>query len=131
MSHFPKDKLFEQVFEDAVGEVRDKLRRFAGNQTFWTNFMSTQPTSNVVPSLGFLEFESFTKLEEITVVPSVEQLLDGSTRLERLEECVARAPYEAEYPPWFGKGFNLTSRSVPRSIKLCREVGKLELDSSL
>jgi len=130
-SHMPKEKLFEYVFDGAETEVKDNLRSLAGNSTFWKNVF---PTRDVDPALEFLQFERFTKLEEVIVVPTVEQLLDGPNgrpRLETFEECEARSPYEARYGPWFSKGFNLTPRRVPRSIKLCKEVGKLELGSAL
>ena len=130
-SHMPKERLLEHVFEAAETKVKDNLRSLAGNSTFWRNIF---PRRSADPSLEFHQFESFPKLEVVIVVPTVEQLLDGPNgrpRLERFEECEARSPYEARYRPWFGKGFNLTPRSVPRSIKLCKEVGKLGLGSAL
>jgi hypothetical protein len=124
LSPFPRKNLFGHIFENAEAEVKNNLSSLAGNDSFWHNII---PLGNGDPSLEFLEFESFKKLKEITVVCYLEQRLDdsdGLPRLDRLEECAPRDEYGETYLTWFGKGFNQSTRNVPRSVKLCKEVEK-------
>jgi hypothetical protein len=131
MTEVSREQFFEHMFGNAESEVRSNLKSLAGNDRFWRIMI---PTSNDSQRTGFREFDNFSKLEEVIVVGYLEQRLDDSNnlpRLERFEECDARDVYEAAYPPWFNEGFNSISRSIPISIKLCREVAKKEQGSLL
>jgi hypothetical protein len=124
MSYVPRKTLFQHVFEDAEVEVKNNLRCMAGNDKFWRNIV---PLSNGDPSLEFLEFDSFKSLQKAIVVSYLDQRLDdsdGLPRLESLEECEPRDEYGETYLTWFGKGFNYIPRDIPRSVKLCKEVEK-------
>ena len=124
MTEVSRERFFEHIFGDAESEVRSNLKSLAGNDRFWRIMI---PTNNDHRRAGFREFDNFSKLQDVNVVGYLEQRLDDSNklpRLERFEECDPRDVYEAAYPPWFNEGFNSTQRSIPISIKLCREVAK-------
>lgn len=124
MTKVSREQFFAHVFGGAESEVRSNLKSLAGNDRFWRIMI---PTNNDSRRTGFCDFDNFTKLEEVIVVGYLEQRLDDSNnlpRLERFEECDPRDEYEAAYPPWFNEGFNSTPRSIPISTKLCREVAK-------
>jgi hypothetical protein len=130
MSYALTPELFSQVFGKAEEGVKNNLRRLAGNDRFWRNMISTH---NGTP-FDFDKFSSFKKLEEVIIVPLLEQRLDicnGLPRLERFEECEPRTHYEASYVPWFNEGFNSPPRGFPISAKLCKEITKQEWASSL
>ncbi|KAE9380151.1 hypothetical protein N431DRAFT_325267 [Stipitochalara longipes BDJ] len=123
--------LWRDLCEGAEEEMKNNLKSLAGNDRFWRNMMFT---NNGDRQAGFREFEHFKKLEQVIVVPSLEERLDsvyGAPRLERFEECEPRGPYEAGYLPWFGHGFGSTSRVIPVSIKLCKEIVKLDRSTVL
>ena len=132
MSHVlaPK-RLWRDVCDGAEEEMKNNLKSLAGNDRFWQIMM---PFISGDRHAGFREFEDFKRLQAVVVVPFLEQRLDnmyGSPRLEGFEECLPRGVYEAEFVPWFTVGFANTSRSVPVTIKLCREVEKVEQNAAL
>ena len=132
MSHALPPRLFwRDVCEGAEAEMKNKLKSLAGNDTFWNRILYTNSGD---AQAGFREFEDFKKLQRVTVVGPLEQRLvslNGSPRLERLEECPPRGTYEAAYVPWFTESFASASRSAPVVITLCREVEKVERDAAL
>jgi hypothetical protein len=131
MAHISRDMFFEHIFEAAEGEMRSNLTRLAGNDRFWRIMI---PTNSGTRSAGFRGFDNFLKLEEVTVVGYLEQRLEksnGLPRLGRLEACEPRDTYEATYLPWFKDGLNSIAPSIPRTIKLCKEIAKIEQGSAL
>jgi hypothetical protein len=129
MAQISRNRLFEHIFQAAEGEMRSNLKSLAGNDRFWRIMI---PTNTDTRSAGFREFDNFLKLEEIIVVGYLEQRLErsnGLPRLGRFEECEPRDTYEATYLPWFKDGFNSIAPSIRRTIKLCKEIAKIEQGS--
>ena len=116
--------MFKYLFGGAEAEVKQNLRRLAGNEIFWRHIIDR--TANT--TIAFRKFGAFANLAEISIVEYLEHRLDeanGLPRLERLETCAARGPFGKTYLSWYGAMFNTTPRVVPRSVRLCTEIEKI------